>query len=605
MSNFIQNLEAAVSAGDTEKINGTLKSLKPNEEGLAFITRFAPEIFASATRSNNKDILLEMLKTPSSELKRVLLKYNNFAAFRWAAENGHCEIVEILLREAKALQIEKEMFQANDYGAFCWAAEGGHVAVVELLLQRIDKQYKQEMIRANKCNAFIMAAEAGHLPVIRLLLQEIDPKLRFTMIQTASFTALRKAIANGHNEVAEFLWQEIAQEFVRSINAGDLKKVESILGKLTSEEGNLLINKIPPESLMNEVSLKNNKILHAFFKAATPERRQQLICCHRYWAFKFALKSTNTPLVKFFLREANAENKREMIKVWAKNVPSFFRHTNNIEIIMEILRTVADEMPNPLFSIFGSCTEREHQQVVKFLFDVINSIQEPGRKQFIVNNYMFGEFHRIVFYGHTDSVEFFLNAADLALRNQMADYGMRVAFIPPVRIGILDMPIVPSIRVVELLLQALPPEGRIKAIKYIIDCQVESPETYHSLQTQLTPLVSAYIDYNKMPKANLAIVIPHDETYEKIQNRHLIYLELMVQNIHTGLEQIVNQKAVLKLVCRNVERMFKELEVSILSHIFLFLNIKDLESAIEVPSCVLTLRTPGAQEENKNEGRSL
>jgi hypothetical protein len=109
-----------------------------------------------------------------------------------AAEKGHVDVVEYLLRDA--------MF---DPSAFCnrairLAAREGHLAVVERLLQ--DKRVDPS---ADNNYAVRWAAYNGHLAVVKRLLQDVrvDPAANDNW-------AVRVAAANGHFAIVDRLLED-------------------------------------------------------------------------------------------------------------------------------------------------------------------------------------------------------------------------------------------------------------------------------------------------------------------------------------------------------------------------------------------------------------
>ena len=113
-------------------------------------------------------------------------------ALKRAAENGHVDVVDCLLRHA--------MFDpsADDNCAIRLAALSGHLAVVERLLQdeRVDPSARDNV-------AVLSAAFNGHLAVVERLLRDVrvDPSAREN-------DAIRKAARNGHVAVVERLLED-------------------------------------------------------------------------------------------------------------------------------------------------------------------------------------------------------------------------------------------------------------------------------------------------------------------------------------------------------------------------------------------------------------
>jgi surface antigen len=110
-----------------------------------------------------------------------------------AAENGHVDVVDYLLRHA--------MFDPSaDYNhAIRIAAQNGHLAVVERLLhdERVDPS-------ANDNYAVRQAARDGHLAIVDRLLQDkrVDPSASIN-------DAVRGAARNGHLAVVERLMRDV------------------------------------------------------------------------------------------------------------------------------------------------------------------------------------------------------------------------------------------------------------------------------------------------------------------------------------------------------------------------------------------------------------
>lgn len=118
--------------------------------------------------------------------------YDNNAAVRLAAANGHSNIVIRLLRDDRVDP------SADDNAAIREAAANGHSAVVEVLLQDL-----RVNPNARDNQAIRFAAKNGHLRVVELLLQDnqVNPT-------TANNYALRWAARNGHIAVVELLLQD-------------------------------------------------------------------------------------------------------------------------------------------------------------------------------------------------------------------------------------------------------------------------------------------------------------------------------------------------------------------------------------------------------------
>jgi ankyrin repeat protein len=157
------------------------------------------------------------------ESGKLLVNGNVHGALRRAAENGHVDVVDYLLRHAmfdpsaddsRAIQVSAwsghlavverllrdprvDPSAGNNY-AVRWAAENGHLAVVDLLLQdeRVDPS-------ANNNYAIVVAARYGRLAIVERLLHDlrVDPSANDNY-------AVRSAAKNGHLAVVDRLLQD-------------------------------------------------------------------------------------------------------------------------------------------------------------------------------------------------------------------------------------------------------------------------------------------------------------------------------------------------------------------------------------------------------------
>jgi ankyrin repeat protein len=157
------------------------------------------------------------------ESGKLLCNGNERIALVRAAENGHVDVVDYLLRHAmfdpsaddnrairlaaakghlavveRLLQDERVDPTANDNFAVRMAAHGGHLAVVERLLQdaRVDPS-------ADDNRAVLLAARCGHVAVVERLLRDerVDPS-------PLNNLALRQAAHFGHLAVVDRLLED-------------------------------------------------------------------------------------------------------------------------------------------------------------------------------------------------------------------------------------------------------------------------------------------------------------------------------------------------------------------------------------------------------------
>lgn len=162
----------------------------------------------------------------STEIVLYLLKdgfdpslYNNHA-LRFASQNGHLEIVRLLINDERVDPSDLENLflgsvaenghleicrlflkdsrvdpSVDDNFALYSAAENGHLKVVRLLLndERVDPS-------GDLNHAILKSSENGHLDVVRLLIEDerVDPS-------DCNDYAIRAAAQNGHYEIVKLL----------------------------------------------------------------------------------------------------------------------------------------------------------------------------------------------------------------------------------------------------------------------------------------------------------------------------------------------------------------------------------------------------------------
>ena len=99
-------------------------------------------------------LVKELLREELLQSGRVDPKAYDSFALRYAAANGHLEVVKILLPVSDP--------RANGSQALQWAAENGHLEIVKLLLPVSDP-------KANDSEALQAAALKGHLEIGRVI----------------------------------------------------------------------------------------------------------------------------------------------------------------------------------------------------------------------------------------------------------------------------------------------------------------------------------------------------------------------------------------------------------------------------------------------------
>jgi hypothetical protein len=169
---------------------------------------------------NLNDALVRAAQNGHVDVVDCLLRHAMFdpsaddnRAVRWAAENGHIVVIERLLQDKRVDP------SAEDNYAIREAAFNGHLAVVERLLQdaRVDPT-------AHENCAVRWAAEEGHIAVVERLLQDkrVDPSAEDNY-------AVGWAAANGHLAVVDRLLEDDRVDAAVAIQCSrpeDLKRFE-------------------------------------------------------------------------------------------------------------------------------------------------------------------------------------------------------------------------------------------------------------------------------------------------------------------------------------------------------------------------------------------
>jgi hypothetical protein len=131
------------------------------------------------------------------ELKELIDKgwnpsTDNNRTIRWVSENGHVEIVKLLLKDSRVDPSNEDNY------AIRWASENGHTEIVKLLLKdnRVDPSDKSN-------SAIRWASENGHTEIVKLLLKDsrVDPSDKDNY-------AIRWASENGHTEIVKLLLKD-------------------------------------------------------------------------------------------------------------------------------------------------------------------------------------------------------------------------------------------------------------------------------------------------------------------------------------------------------------------------------------------------------------
>ena len=191
----------------------------------------ASDMFAS---QNGHYQVVELLLKENADPN--LQDLDGVTALMFASQNGHYQVVEDLLKE----NADPNFQDQDGWTALMFGSQNGHYEVVEFLLKEnadLNLQTKENS------TALTHASENGHYQVVELLLKEkADPN-----IQTlGGWTALIVTSQNGHYQVVELLLKENADPSLQTQCGWTASTIASQNGHI--EIAHLLEKYIDPSS---------------------------------------------------------------------------------------------------------------------------------------------------------------------------------------------------------------------------------------------------------------------------------------------------------------------------------------------------------------------
>ncbi|KID94112.1 ankyrin 2,3/unc44, partial [Metarhizium majus ARSEF 297] len=150
---------------------------------------------------------------------RDLVHVDGSTALHWASQNGHCDIIQLLL--SKGL-VDVNMPDAAGKKALHWAAAEGHVAVIRILLN----EGAGADLQSTCGDCAIHAASAnGHVDVAEAL----AGNMRDILITGSEGTALTLAVVNQHSSVVKLLLPYARRQVIRAVENGDVVTLDMLL----------------------------------------------------------------------------------------------------------------------------------------------------------------------------------------------------------------------------------------------------------------------------------------------------------------------------------------------------------------------------------------
>jgi mannitol/fructose-specific phosphotransferase system IIA component (Ntr-type) len=235
------------------------------------------------TRANHDkvfEIFMAALNAYTPQEKNGLVNYESFSFFRWAAENGHLDVLNKLLELTPDPETRKRMIHAEGDYAFRKAARGGHLDVLNRLVELTpDPETRKRMIHAryHYIETFRYAARDGRLNVLNRLVELItDPDTREEMIHSWSDETFRLVAQSGRlnvlNRLLELTTDPDTRERMIHANNDFVFQYAAISGRLN--------------------------ILNMLLELTTdPEARERMIHAGNDFAFRYAAQNGHIKIV--------------------------------------------------------------------------------------------------------------------------------------------------------------------------------------------------------------------------------------------------------------------------------------------------------------------
>ncbi len=250
-----------------------LVELASPEQVSAMIKADDYAVFRMAAQWGHLSILNQLTKLAPDQVM-AMITARHYAAFQRAAEHGHVSILNQLVELAP--EQVSAMITADDYGAFRYAASVGHRHVLELLVKLAAPNQLSLMIEAGNYHAFSSACTYGHLPVLELLVGLAAPNQLSLMIEAGSYQAFRGAAFGGQLHVLERLVKLAAPNQVSlMIEAAGYEAFRIAASRGHRPILELLVKLAAP----NQVSLMIEARGHEAFRNAAISGRQALVDC--------------------------------------------------------------------------------------------------------------------------------------------------------------------------------------------------------------------------------------------------------------------------------------------------------------------------------------
>jgi ankyrin repeat protein len=295
----------------------------------------------------------------SFDTLRFFVRYNSYTVLTWAAENGHIEIVRLLLKSA-------DFNQADNAGqtAFMRAAVNGHKEIAELLIEKgadvnqADKDGDTALMKAGRIEivklllekgakvnqadeygdtALIFAAANGRIEIVKLLLEK---GADVNQANNNGYTALILAAVNGRIEIVELLLEK-GVDVNQANNNGDTVLMKAAANgyieifELLLEKGADAneYNNFGDTALMKAIYYGHIKIVKLLLKRDDVNFHQ--VNKNGDTALSLAIKKNNQPIV-IALKKAIAQ----FIPTIKKKLDDTFNSLLNVDALSALIQKI-------------------------------------------------------------------------------------------------------------------------------------------------------------------------------------------------------------------------------------------------------------------------
>jgi ankyrin repeat protein len=254
----------------------------------------------------------------------------------YAANNGHAEIIDILLRQPGVEPDLKDTFQRTP---LLWAAENGHEAVVRRLLadERVERNFREPYLGQT---ALWKASNKGLAGMVKLLLENgLDPRSAdkegqnpFQVAISRGQWDVAKIFLDGRVASVDAFWETVARQKVmvtkKLIDSGidlnarlfgsetplswAIRSGKEAIARLLIESGNVDIN-FKYEGALSALSLAAREGKHDLVKLLLDRGADLTAVDHGLTALSWALKGGNKYTAKAILKfgaELNFKNRQ-------------------------------------------------------------------------------------------------------------------------------------------------------------------------------------------------------------------------------------------------------------------------------------------------------